>query len=104
MTSDNGPHFEAESFRTFLKDNGVKHRKTTPLWPQVNSEIERQNRSLFKRMQIAQVCVMVFFKRIRFQKKRRKETRNWRFFGLIRKKVMIFEHGASKKPKNPFPE
>ena len=55
VTSDNGPHFVAEAFETFLKDNGIKHRKTTPLWPQANGEIERQNRSLLKRMRIAQV-------------------------------------------------
>ena len=55
VTSDNGPHFVAESFKKFLKDNGIKHRKITPLWPQANGEIERQNRSLLKRMQIAQV-------------------------------------------------
>ena len=55
VTSDNGPHFVAEAFETFLKDNGIKHRKITPLWPQANGEIERQNRSLLKRMQIAQV-------------------------------------------------
>ena len=55
VTSDNGPHFVAESFQTFLRDNGIKHRKVTPLWPQVNGEKERQNRSLLKRMQIAQV-------------------------------------------------
>ena len=51
VTSDNGPHFVAESFQKFLKDNGIKHRKITPLWPQANGEIERQNRSLLKRMQ-----------------------------------------------------
>ena len=55
VTSDNGPHFVAESFQTFLKDNGIKHRKITPLWPQANGEIERQNRSFLKRMQIAQI-------------------------------------------------
>ena len=55
VTSDNGPHFVAESFQTFLRDNGIKHRKITPLWPQANGEIERQNRSLLKRMKIAQV-------------------------------------------------
>ena len=55
VTSDNGPHFMAESFQKFLKDNGIKHRKITPLWPQANGEIECQNRSLLKRMQIAQV-------------------------------------------------
>ena len=55
VTSDNGPHFIAESFETFLKQNGIEHRKVTPLWPQANGEIERQNRSLLKRMKIAQV-------------------------------------------------
>ena len=52
-----------------------------------------------------QFVVRFFFsKRIRFQKKRQKATRNGRFFGMIQKKIMIFDHGASKKPKNPFPE
>ena len=55
VASDNGPHFVAESFQKFLNDNGIKHRKITPLWPQANREIERQNRSLRKRKQIAQV-------------------------------------------------
>ena len=55
VTSDNGPHLVAESFQKFLKDNGIKHRKITPLWPQANGEIERQNQSLLKRMHIAQV-------------------------------------------------
>ena len=45
----------AETFKTFLMNNGIKHRKTTPLWLRANGEIERQNRSLLKRMQIAQV-------------------------------------------------
>jgi len=33
VTSDNGPHFVAEAFETILRDNGIKHGKTTPLWP-----------------------------------------------------------------------
>ncbi|CAB4011802.1 PREDICTED: uncharacterized protein K02A2.6-like [Paramuricea clavata] len=55
VTSDNGPHFVAETFESFLQENGIEHRKTTPLWPQANGKIERQNRSLLKRMQIARV-------------------------------------------------
>ena len=55
VTSDNGPHFVVDMFETFLRNNGIEHRKTTPLWPQANGEIDRQNRSLLKRMQIAQV-------------------------------------------------
>ena len=36
VTSDNGPHFVAESFQKFLKDNDIMHRKITPLWPREN--------------------------------------------------------------------
>ena len=35
----------------------MEQRKTTPLWPQANGEEERQNRSLLKRMRIAQAEV-----------------------------------------------
>ena len=55
VTSDNGPHFIAEIFESFLQENGIEHRKTTPPWPQANGEIELQNRSLLKGMQIARM-------------------------------------------------
>jgi transposase InsO family protein len=55
VTSDNGPHFVAESFESFLQENGIDHWKATPLWPQANGEIVRQNRSLLKGTQIARV-------------------------------------------------
>ncbi|KAK3733402.1 hypothetical protein QZH41_002706 [Actinostola sp. cb2023] len=54
LSSDNGPQFASELFRQYLHDHGVKYRRVTPLWPQANGEIERQNRSLLKRMKIAQ--------------------------------------------------
>jgi hypothetical protein len=54
ISSDNGPQFVSERFRQYLSDHGIKHRRVTPLWPQANGEIERQNRSLLKRMKIAQ--------------------------------------------------
>ena len=41
-------------FEQYLEDNGIEHRKTTPLWPQVKGEVERQNKSLLKRMKVAQ--------------------------------------------------
>jgi hypothetical protein len=55
VTSDNGPHLFAATVESFLQEKGIEHRKTTPLWPQENGEIERQNRSLLKRMQIERV-------------------------------------------------
>ncbi len=42
------------SFKCFVKENGIHHIKTTPKWAQANGEVERQNASLMKRVQIAQ--------------------------------------------------
>lgn len=61
LRTDNGPQFVSEEFEAFLRTNGIEHRKTTPLWPQANGEVERQNRSLLKCIQIAHL-----------------EGRNWR--------------------------
>ena len=54
ITSDNGPQFRSQEFEKYLVDNGILHRKVTPLWAQANGEVERQNRSLLKSMRIAQ--------------------------------------------------
>ena len=55
VTTDNGPQFISDEFRKFMENEGIHHRHTTPLWPQANGEIERQNRSLLKRIRIAQI-------------------------------------------------
>ena len=52
LRTDNGPQFVSEEFEAFLRTNGIQHQKSTPLWPQVK-EVERQNRSLLKFLQIA---------------------------------------------------
>ncbi|KAL9968146.1 hypothetical protein ACROYT_G026481 [Oculina patagonica] len=54
LRTDNGPQFVSDYFEKYLEENGIEHRKTTPLWPQANGEIERQNRSILKRLRIAQ--------------------------------------------------
>ena len=54
LQSDNGPRYRSEVFERYLEDNGIEHRKTTPFWPQANGEVEKQNKSLLKRMKIAQ--------------------------------------------------
>ncbi len=41
-------------FQMFCQENGIHHIKTTPKWAQANGEVERQNASLMKRVQIAQ--------------------------------------------------
>ena len=55
LRTDNGPKFtSSEHFTKYLEENGIEHRRTTPLWPQANGEIERQNRSILKRLRITQ--------------------------------------------------
>ena len=41
----------------YCKQHGVTYRKVTPKWAQADGEIKRWNRSLLKRLQIAQVKV-----------------------------------------------
>lgn len=53
LTTDNGPQFRSGEFRQFCLDHNIYHRHTTPLWPQANGEVERQNRTLLKRIKIA---------------------------------------------------
>ena len=36
-------------------ENGIEHRTTPPLWPQANWEVERQNRTLLKVIQVAEI-------------------------------------------------
>jgi len=54
ITSDNGAQFVSEEFAQFMTTNGIEHHYTTPLWPQANGEVERQNRTLMKAIRTAQ--------------------------------------------------
>lgn len=45
---------EGIKFTDFLNTYGIKLRHTTPLWPQANGEVERQNRNVLRRLRIAQ--------------------------------------------------
>jgi Integrase zinc binding domain/Integrase core domain len=54
IRTDNGPQFISEDFQEFCAENNIEICYTTPLWPQANGEVERQNRSLLKRLKIAQ--------------------------------------------------
>ena len=53
IRTDNGPQFISQKFSDFLEENGIQHRRNTPLWPQANGEVERQNRTLLKILKIA---------------------------------------------------
>ncbi|MEW8548477.1 MAG: DDE-type integrase/transposase/recombinase, partial [Candidatus Thiodiazotropha sp.] len=54
ITSDNGPQFRSAVYANYLKECGISQRRVTPLHPAANGEVERQNRSLLKRIRIAQ--------------------------------------------------
>ena len=54
IKTDNAANFVSDEFEGFLKENGVwLHSNSTPLWPQANGEVERQNRTLLKAIKIA---------------------------------------------------
>ena len=53
LRSDNGSQFVSDAFQNFLRDNGVEHRRITPLAPWQNGECKRQNCTLMKAIQIA---------------------------------------------------
>ena len=55
ITTDNGQQFISEEYCKFVKEERIGHRRVTPLWPQANGEVERQNCSLLKRIKIAQI-------------------------------------------------
>jgi transposase InsO family protein len=55
IKSDNGPQFVSGEFSEFLRTYGIEHRRSPPLWPQANGEVEAQNRSLVKTLKIAQI-------------------------------------------------
>ena len=54
IQTDNGPQFVSDHFKRYMQENGMVHHRVTPLWPQANGEVERQNRSILKRLRIAQ--------------------------------------------------
>ena len=53
IKTGNGPQFVSQEFEVYLKDNNIEHGASTPLWPQANGEVNRQNKSLLKAMRVA---------------------------------------------------
>ncbi|XP_055614912.1 uncharacterized protein K02A2.6-like [Toxorhynchites rutilus septentrionalis] len=54
LRADNGPQFSSEEFKAFCEEQGIDLENCIPYWPQMNGEVERQNRSILKRLRIAQ--------------------------------------------------
>lgn len=54
VTCDNGKQFTSEEIKSFFKEKGIKLYHSIPYWPQMNGEVERQNRDILKRLKISQ--------------------------------------------------
>lgn len=54
ITADNGRQFISDEFKKYCHENNIKLISTTPYWPQMNGEVERQNRSILKQLIICQ--------------------------------------------------
>lgn len=54
LTCDNGNQFTSEVFQKYCKECGIILYNTVPYWPQMNGEVERQNRDVLKRLKICQ--------------------------------------------------
>jgi transposase InsO family protein len=55
LKSDNGPPFQSNEFKQFMKENGIKHQRITPLWPQANSEAEHFMKPMEKAIRAAHI-------------------------------------------------
>ena len=55
VRSDNGPPFTSDEIKKYMEENGIKHCRTTPLWPQANSEVENFMKPLTKAARSAHV-------------------------------------------------
>lgn len=55
ITADNGRQFSSDEFKSFYKERNIVLFNTVPYWPQQNGEVERQNRSILKRLKICQI-------------------------------------------------
>ena len=53
VRSDNGPPFTSQEIKEYMNENGIEHRRITPLWPQANSEAESFMKPLTKAIRSA---------------------------------------------------
>lgn len=53
ITLDNARQFVSKDFDDYCDTHGITLNHSTPYWPQENGLVERQNRSLLKRLQIS---------------------------------------------------
>ena len=55
VKSDNGSPFNSHKFEEYASEEGFKHRKATPGWPEANGDVERCMQRIKKTARIATV-------------------------------------------------
>ena len=55
IKSDNGAPFNSKKFEAYAEEQGFKHRKVTPVWPEANGDAERFMRTVKKSAKIAKM-------------------------------------------------
>lgn len=55
IQADNGPQLISSELDKYCTDNNIHLNNGIPYWPQQNGEVERQNKSLLKRLKISQL-------------------------------------------------
>ena len=53
VKSDNGPPFNSHKFEEYAREEGFKHQKVTPGWPEANGDVERCMQRIKKTARIA---------------------------------------------------
>ncbi|MCW4310601.1 MAG: DDE-type integrase/transposase/recombinase [Candidatus Thiodiazotropha endolucinida] len=54
IQTDNGSQFLSQHFSNFMAEFGIYHRRVSPYWSPAQGQVERENRSILKRIKIAQ--------------------------------------------------
>jgi len=52
LKTGNASNFTSAEFEDYMRECGIRHHTSVPLWPQSNGEVERQNRTLLKYLKI----------------------------------------------------
>ncbi len=55
LKSDNGPPFNRDDYKQYLRTLGIKPEFSTPLWPQGNAQVERFMQPLGKALKTAKI-------------------------------------------------
>lgn len=53
VKTGNWPPFSSDVIKIYMKENGIKHQRVTPSWPQANSETENVMKPMGKAIRAA---------------------------------------------------